>query len=89
MCSDNELGDESGTAILNALRHLPHLRDLYLQCALVSEQPNATAFAGSGSHLPRACALCLGLSPGLSLADVRDGACVGNGYDDCDDDRQR
>ena len=39
VCRHNELGAEGGTAVAQALRHLPQLQTLHLGCALARTQP--------------------------------------------------
>ena len=52
-----------GTAVAQALQHVPQLQSLILRCALATTRPARAALrGGSGSPLPHTCACaCVGL----------------------------
>ena len=55
----NKLGAEGGAALAEALRHVPLLETLDLQCALATAWPkHATALAGGVARLYRPRAAC-------------------------------
>ena len=53
VCRCNKLGAEGGTAVAQALRHVPQLQELYLWCALTTARPERDACRGGAARSER------------------------------------
>ena len=54
VCRDNKLGAEGGTALAQALQHVPQLQTLNLGCALATARPARAAWRGGAARTSRA-----------------------------------
>jgi hypothetical protein len=69
VCSWNNLGAEGGTAVAQALHHLPQLQTLSLECALATAESARDGWRGGAAFSSHAC--------------VRVWGCDGDGDRDC------